>query len=207
MQDLCRIWRIWSIEMVIQYDNFDIFRKNISSFRETSKDTTNSNIISYMTQSEVKVVDFDKVKDEYISKMKLSTTPCSTDALYINKKSQCYFVEFKNGKISKGKIYSIFNKIYDSLLIFNDIVNVNISFCRENVNFILVYNETKNPNTDETIMNQDKNSRVEIGKYFSKKAKKHFIRFDLEKFQKIYFHEVYTYTEKEFEEQFLLSIE
>ena len=61
--------------------------------------------------------------------------------------------------------------------------NSRVSFCRNNVNFILVYNEEKNPN--KTDVKEDKS------------------RFNLEKFEKLYFHAVYTYTESEFEQEFV----
>lgn len=83
---------------------------------------------------------------------------------------------------------------------FTDIIGENISYCRENVNFILVYNESKN--SDEL----QGSAKASIGKYFAAKAKKKYVRFDLERFERIYFHEVFTYTEKEFQEMFLASI-
>lgn len=188
--------------METQYDNLDIFRRSVMTFKETSKDT-DSGEAKYMTQSEIEVVNFDEVKNRYIKDMKLSITPCSNDALYISATGEYYFIEFKNGVMKKEKIYNVYNKIYDSLLIFNDIINQNISFCRENVNFILVYNESKNPNENEEILI---NPKVAIGKHFSSKAKTKFVRFDLNRFKKIYFKEVYTYTEKEFEEEFLAKL-
>ena len=63
----------------------------------------------------------------------------------ISIKTRKFFsLEFKNGQMQNGKIYNVYNKIYDSLLMFNDIVKENISFCRQNVYFVLVYNEEKN---------------------------------------------------------------
>ena len=190
--------------MEIQYDNLEIFKNNMSSFMETSKDT-DSETIKYMTQSDIEVINFDQVKDDYIKDMKLSNTPCSSDALYISKNGELYFVEFKNGLMKKDKVYNVYNKIYDSLLIFNDITGKNISFCREHVNFILVYNESKNPyKTDEVSMEDSPKAR--IGKYFISKANKRYIRFDLERFKKIYFRDVFTYTETEFENLFLSKL-
>lgn len=74
--------------------------------------------------------------------MSLSSTPCSNHALYIGKD----------------------NKIYDSLLIFNDIVHQNISFYRENLYFILVYNESKN-GYEECEAKQEDNPKTRISKY------------------------------------------
>ncbi len=44
--------------MEIQFDKIDIFRKNLSSFKETSKDTE-SGCVEYMTQSDIEVINFD----------------------------------------------------------------------------------------------------------------------------------------------------
>lgn len=108
--------------------------------------------------------------------------------------------------MKKDKVYDVYNKIYDSLLIFNDIVGKNISFCRENVNFILVYNESKNP-LESGKEDKEDSSKARIGKYFASKANRKYVRFDLERFQKIYFREVFTYTEKEFERNFLSKLQ
>ncbi len=189
--------------MEIQYDKIALFRDNMSSLRETSKDSDSPNP-ECMTNSEIAAVNFDKVKESYIKDMKLSFTPCSNDALYIDKNGDLYFIEFKNGIMTRPMIFNVYNKIYDSLLIFNDIVGQNISFCRKHVNFILVYNESKNLSKDDKIKNQDC-SKAKIGKYFYSKAKKKYIRFGLERFEKLYFQEVFTYTQQEFEDSFLSS--
>lgn len=175
------------------YENIKIFKENRSSFKETSRDS-DSGEIKYMTNSEVQVINFDGVKDDYISKMKLSDIPCSCDALYIANNERIFLIEFKNGVVNRKKAYNVYNKIYDSLLIFNDIIGENISFCRNNLFFILVYNEEKNP-------------KEIISKYMHKKAKENHAEFNLDKFEKIYFKKVLTYTEKEFEDSFLSKIE
>ena len=203
-QDHYRIWKIWSTDMN-NLNNIEIFKNNISTFKETSKDKNDGNIL-FMTESLTKVVDFDGVKNEYIKDMKLADVPCSNDALYLGDGEKLTFVEFKNGKMSKQKVFDVYYKIYDSLLILNDIISHNISYCREHLNFILVYNGEKNQEEKEMALqeNQESPSKITIGKYFNeKKAKKKFIRFGLEKFEKIYFNEVFTYNEAEFEEKFL----
>ncbi len=190
-----------------QQDNkMKIFENNISTFKETSIDNDDGKE-KYMIESEIKVINFDAVKKEYMKDMGVSEVPCSIDALYTNDNENYYFIEFKNG-IVKPKIYNIYNKIYDSLLIFNDITNCTISFCRKNVRFILVYNEEKNNQVidKENSSIQATPSKNKIAKSFSNKAKKKFIMFGLEKFEKLYFKEVFTYTEKEFENEFLEKI-
>lgn len=184
------------------YKDIEIFKNNISTFKETSHDT-DGQCPGYMTESEIKVINFDKVKEDYVRGMKLSKMPCSNDALYIDKDKNIFFVEFKNGQI-KNKIYNVYNKIYDSLLMFNDIVNENISFCRQNVYFMLVYNEEKNSGLEGNKKQED-SSKAVISKLIHNKANKKFVRFGLKQFEKLYFKEVFTHTESEFEEKFLLN--
>ena len=115
--------------MKVQYDNIEIFNRNGATLKETSWDKDGENP-GYMTDSEIHVINFDKVKKSYIKDMGLSCTPCSNDALYIGEDEKAYFIEFKNGLVDNKTVYNIYNKIYDSLLIFNDIIQENISFCR-----------------------------------------------------------------------------
>lgn len=187
-----------------KYEDIEIFKNNISSLKDTSRDS-DSEVPGYMTDSEIQVINFDKVKESYIRKMNLTNTPCSNDALYIGKDKRIFFIEFKNGVMKNQKIYNVYNKIYDSLLIFNDIVGGNISFCRKHLYFILVYNEGKNSCEKDSSGKQD-SSKAMISKYVHNKAKKKFVRFGLDRFEKIYFKEVFTYTESEFEHVFLSGI-
>ena len=191
--------------MRAQCDKIKIFEDNYTTFEEASRDKHNKDL-GYMTDSEVQVIDFDKVKDSYIKDMGLSYRPCSTDALYFGKDDKIYFVEFKNGVMNKAEVFHVYNKIYDSLLMFNDIIKENVSFCRDNVIFILVYNESKNSCREDSVKKED-SSKAVIAKYFHAKAKKKYVRFDLDRFKKLYFRDVFTYTEKEFEEAFLAGLE
>lgn len=72
------------------YDDLDIFKENISSFKETSRDS-DGEMPGYMTNSEIQVINFDKVKESYIREMNLSNIPCSNDALYIGKDKKLFF--------------------------------------------------------------------------------------------------------------------
>lgn len=172
-----------------------IFKNNHATLKKTSLDKS-GNISEYMTESLLEVVDFDAVKEEHIKGLGLQYTPCSVDALYIDEKQKTSFIEFKNGEMSK-KEYNVYNKVYDSLLIFMDETGMNVSYCKENASFILVYNESKN--SDE--------KKSSIGKYFYQKAKKKYVRFGMDRFEKLYFKEVFTYTEKEFQEQFVSRVD
>lgn len=75
--------------------NIPIFKKNMSTFKETSYDKDGEKP-GYMTDSQIQVINFDKVKDGYIKNLALSNTPCSNDALYFGKDNKIFFVEFKN---------------------------------------------------------------------------------------------------------------
>lgn len=186
-----------------EYKKLEIFKKNLSTFKETSYDK-DGKIPRYMTDSEIQVVNFDKVKGNYIKGMNLSNTPCSNDALYLGEDKKFYFVEFKNGVMINPVVYNLHYKIYDSLLMFNDIVNENISFCRQNMYYVLVYNEERNSSVKGK--KQEDSSKAVISKLIHKKADKKFVRFGLERFEKMYFKEVFTYTESEFENEFLSKI-
>lgn len=61
--------------------------------------------------------------------------------------------------------------------------------------------ESKNPSEGG-----EDSSKASIGKYFSAKAKKKYVRFDLERFKHIYFQDVFTYTETEFEDNFISNL-
>lgn len=189
---------------ISEYKNIEIFKNNLSTFKETSYDK-DGKTPGYMTDSEMQVINYDKVKGDYIKGMSLSNAPCSNDALYIGEDKKLFFVEFKNGVMTNRVIYNVHYKIYDSLLMFNDIVNENISFCRQNVYFVLVYNENRNSFSSEGRKQED-SSKAIISKFVHKKANKKFVRFGLERFEKMYFKEVFTYTESEFEKEFLPKI-
>lgn len=181
---------------------------------EASKDDKNG---EYMTQSTEKVIDFDKVKEEYIKNIRPKVTPVSNDVL-MKIDNKIYFIEFKNGNIKK-KIYNVKRKIFESLLIFSDIIGETISFTRENVNYILVYNGEKSKKYIEHIIEERQKCNLNkleddeiqestaFDKFTSQMAKLanyHMDIFGLDKqFSKMYFKSVKTYDIDEFNEEFI----
>lgn len=87
--------------MEVRYDEIEIFRENISTLKKTSLDDENMGK-KYMTDAEVSVVHFDKVKKAYVRSLELKPKflPCSSDALYIGCGEKISFIEFKNGKMN-----------------------------------------------------------------------------------------------------------
>jgi hypothetical protein len=165
-----------------------IFDDNKTTLKEVSKDDHAADDV-FMTESTLTVVDFDSVKSRYVKALRLSETPKSNDALFLDNRGNYYFIEFKNACV-RQLIPEIKQKIYDSLLIFTDIIGKGISFTRENMNYILVYNETKNPK--DAIIGNIRN-----------RTKESHINFGLGRFEKLYFKKVSTLTEKDFEIEFV----
>lgn len=169
---------------MIHLDEYEIFRQNKTTLKETSKDDEHH---EYMVESEFPVYNFDMVKRQYANGLGLSEeVAASVDAVVQNQET-ISFIEFKNGKVNNQNING---KIRDSLLIFCDITESNISYTRENVDFYVVYNEEKNPDPNH--------SRNTIAAYFMGKGNEEYIRFGLEKYRHMYFREVHTYKKEEF---------
>ena len=184
---------------MINLDSYAIFRDNRKTLRETSKDDSNPNDIQYMTSSETEVVNFDLVKRHYVNKLNLSEeVATSVDAIALLEDG-ILFIEFKNGKVNNREIK---DKARDSLLIFLEIIGENIAFSRSNVDFVVVYNLEKNPLPRQVQKGQlqDTPSRVSIADHFMGKARKEFICFDLERYERLYFRNIHTYSKKRFEE-------
>lgn len=169
-----------------------VFNNNISTLKETSKDDANG---EYMTESLLPVINFDLAKNQYFKESKniQSEGITSNDALF-ESDGKLTFIEFKNGKIAGDVKYSVWLKVYDSVLLFTDIVESNISYTRENMDYILVYNKEKNPETE---------SRATNASLITKLGGRNFVRFGLERFEKYCFQNVYTYSKEEFEKEFV----
>ena len=181
-----------------EHNLYETFREHISTLKECSKDHSDPDCIKFMTESQLEAINFDTVKTKYTNDLVLSEEcAASVDAL-LEKDENLAFVEFKNGKVNNRNIK---DKIRDSLLLFCDLTKQTISDTRKNLDFIVVYNEEKNPPPNQ-IKKQavsDAPSRIAIGKYFLSKGNEELIRFDLERYKHLYFREVHTYTKEEFD--------
>ena len=188
---------------------------NTSTLKQTSKDDNNE---EYMTESTIRVINFDSVGgDKYSKNNKLNIQLKTNDVLFLHNDKKYTFIEFKNGKlldktnkIDIKKLKDIELKILNSLFVLGDIEEKSLSSLKEITDYILVYNEEKNtPN--------ERNSISEIGNYFinqgnissekTKTEREEIICFGLEKFKGYCFKNVHTYSKEEFEEKFVKKYE
>ena len=163
---------------MMEYNLYETFREHISTLKECSKDHSDPDCIKFMTESQLEAINFDTVKTKYANDLVLSEEcAASVDAL-LETDENIAFVEFKNGKVNNRNIK---DKIRDSLLLFCDLTKQTISDTRKNLDFIVVYNEEKNPlpNQFKKQAVSDAPSRIAIGKYFLGKGNEELIRFDL----------------------------
>ena len=184
---------------MISIENFDILKDNKASLHELSKDDHDNVEENFMTDSEILAVNFDEVKRQYVNQLRHSEDDAySVDAIFQNERGT-FFIEFKNGKVKSSNVRW---KVFDSILIFSDITNASVEWMRNNVEFILVYNAQKNydHNAQRSSERRMTPSLRKIAKYKKKKGNQEFIRFNLERFQGLYFRRVHTYDEIEFEE-------
>lgn len=186
---------------MIDLSSYPIFQNHISNLKETSLDKHD-----YMTQSTRAAINFDEVKDEYVLNLGLSEIPKSNDALFDEGNGNLVFVEFKNGFMDRHKQFAVRKKIYDSALMFTDITSIGISAMRNNMKYILVYNETVNQTNPDDELQKKQKSTVQsspsfdsIAKTLGQLANEEYICFGIKIFQNYCFKEVHTYTEKEFD--------
>ena len=193
----------------------DLKSYNTSILKQTSKDDNNE---EYMTESRIRVINFDSIGGEKYSKNnRLNIQLKTNDVLFLHNNKKYTFIEFKNGKlldktnkIDIKKLKDIELKILNSLFVLGDIEEKSLSSLKEITDYVLVYNEEKNtPN--------ERNSISEIGNYFinqgnissekTKTEKEEIICFGLEKFKGYCFKNVHTYSKEEFEEKFVKKYE
>lgn len=189
---------------MININDFEIFQNNTSSMKQTSKDDANN---EYMTECNKEVVNFDKVVKNYCGNICVSSVD-SNDALIVSENGQtATFIEFKNGYVNKKTQYKLLKKIYDSILVFTDITNKGISSTRQFLNYILVYNEEKNPDeSNPKTEYRESKSRDEIDKVLLGYGNETHIKYGLEFLKGYCFKEVNTYTKSEFEELFVSNL-
>lgn len=182
---------------MINLDDYSLFRCAKNTLEETSKDSSSSGDIQYMTSRKFQVINFDAVKTKYTNDLGHSEECAkSVDAIFAFS-NKIFFIEFKNGEVHNAELR---DKARDSLLIFFSIVDKNLSFSRKNINYVVVYNKEKNETRHrEKGAVPQAPSRIDIEKHVCALAKKEIILFGLGKYNKYLFNEIYTFSEDEFE--------
>ena len=182
----------------------DVFFQNaIDSFQNAS-----DSMIDYQDS----VIDFDKVKINYCERYGSSNEASqSADVLILNKQDKIVFIEFKTDKINnRNKKSRLKSKLRDSILIFNDINKLDLDFSRNNVEYILVYNQDENRSSvSEQKSQQIRQNEAEttdslrdIQQFVANKAGEEFVYFGLEVLKKVFISDVHTYTKTEFDEYY-----
>ena len=185
---------------MIDLTKANVLTDNMKSLHDISLDKSDKTNPQYMTNSLYQATDFDDVKDNYfLSNSFISTKELrSNDALAILDipKLQFLFIEFKNGRItSTAKKEEIRTKIAESLLIINDLLDKNLTFDRSNINYILVYNKTKNTDFE----NERNSSKTSIATILAKTAGMSYTIGGFDRY-KSFFHDVKTINEDEFQD-------
>ena len=185
---------------MINLDDHDLFRDNKNTLKELSKDDPRDGVTvpKYMTESALNAVDFDMVKRRYTNAHGHSENHANSVDAISHTDDEVVFIEFKNGNVVNREIR---DKIRDSLLMFCDITETTVSYTRQYVDFMLVYNEDNHPLPNQMTKGLVQNSpaRLSIAQKLAKLGKQDFIRFELGRFKGLYFKNVHTYTQEQFE--------
>jgi hypothetical protein len=169
------------IKMLVDYGD---------TLEKTSEDVNKPPDKRFMTSCKKVVVNVDKFKSDFVRNMGLNQVPKSCDALCMISSNEFYLIEFKNGVMDNLKNYEVKTKIFETLLLLTERLDKTIQFTRENVTFILVYNE-------------DVSHKCYIHDQVSRKTTDFKFDLGLARFEKIYFKSVNVYSKAEFERNFV----
>lgn len=185
----------------------------LCELKATSRDKSNS---AYMTESALRVCNFDTFSKKYVGKKYAKSKPHSIDALFKDDATgQLYFIEFKNGTLV-NKIESFKDelklKFYCSLFVLLDSgVIADYEYSRKNINFILVYNDAKNilqEKQDSASSKQEEYTFETFADRYYELAGKPPVLFNLdENYKGLLFRSVNTYNQQQFEKFFLSRYE
>lgn len=168
----------------------DLYNDCYVSLKDTSYDNTNK---SYMTDSELLVINFDSVKNKFASLIHISS-PSSVDAIYQDGDTY-YLIEFKDTTV---KEYILHKKLYDTVIIMSYLYNCSINEIKDKCIYIVVYNEEKNQNISSK-------TYLENSIYFNdiKNFSDNIIAFHLDVYKGYLCKNIYTYTSDEFKIKFV----
>lgn len=149
------------------------------------------------------VVSFDNVKKEFCKTFnKDETLMFSVDTILYNKRNnRVVMVEFKSGTLSKNVKRRIKSKLKDSILLLNHLLNKDLNYMQENMEFVLVYNLDSNPDSQQNLSDSDpldNDGFYELADELIGLAEEENIRFGLEAYEDIFVKKVHTYNVEQF---------
>lgn len=149
------------------------------------------------------VVSFDNVKKEFCKTFnKDETLMFSVDTILYNKRNnRVVMVEFKSGTLTKHVKRRIKSKLKDSILLLNHLLNKDLNYMQENMEFVLVYNLDSNPDSQQNLSDSDpldNDGFYELADELIGLAEEENIRFGLEAYEDIFVKKVHTYNVEEF---------
>lgn len=130
--------------MLHDYTNRSWMKSKRTSLKNTSYDEEHKD---YMSDSTLNVIGFDQVKEEYLTREHLEGEMASSVDALVSDGQYTYIIEFKNG--NKIESHQIENKLKDSVTILCDEWKRTVSQTRQEIVFVLVYNEEKKHLSDE----------------------------------------------------------
>lgn len=181
------------------YDTLPEILKITCPLKESSKDSTHE---TSMTDSLLEVIDFDEVPKRYAREVRIRTLPKSNDALYVTKEKKWIFIEFKNGEVKKEEIY---RKLYDSLLMLEELEIADWDFFRNHATYILVYNE--NVYCEKNTRLQKSQNRDDLYRHIRNRAETVRNLYEIRKLEGYLFEHAWTYNEEQFAEYFVKKYE
>lgn len=149
------------------------------------------------------VVSFDNVKKEFCKTFnKDETLMFSVDTILYNKRNnRVVMVEFKSGTLTKHVKRRIKSKLKDSILLLNHLLNKDLNYMQENMEFVLVYNLDSNPDSQQNLSDSDpldNDGFYELADELIGLAEEENIRFGLEAYEDIFVKKVHTYNVEQF---------
>ncbi|WP_169973521.1 MULTISPECIES: hypothetical protein [unclassified Campylobacter] len=166
----------------MNFNDFDEFAFAQDTIKNISYDKENR---EYMSNSQLKIFNFDKVKDNFVRKYSFAKQPKSVDGC-IQKNDYVALIEFKNGKIDDKCKNDVYDKIFSSVFILSAIADEKISNLKNICQFILVYNQSKNRD-------------FVISFNLNKDAKQQSKTFDLSGYEKLFFSKTHIFSQNDFE--------
>lgn len=122
------------------------YNKYLSTFKDCSYDSDNK---IYLVGNETECFDLDNYFKDKFKELKVDNRPHSLDSIYSKTKnylSKCLFVEFKNQNLNnlKEKVNVLYNKVFNSIIVFISENKCCIEDCAKNNYLLIVYSDYKN---------------------------------------------------------------